>query len=493
MKKQITKFGWLIIAVTMMAFAPKEAEAQTVADYPSGEIKEPENGTGTADDPYQIANAGNLYWFANYVNDGHDAACAKLTADIEVNSSLLTDKIDENGNVKEDVTVYKWILIGYDNDSDYEDFTGTFDGDNHTISGLYFCDDSKMRVGLIGTASGATIKNVRVEDSYFKGDVNVGGVCGSNSGGTILNCSNTGTVNGKGGNVGGVCGVNSMNGTIENCYNTGTVSGENQVGGVCGSNIGTISNCNNTGKVSGTEDIGGVCGVNNVDCKIENCNNTGQVSGTKNFGGVCGKNNVTSTIQYKRTGLTAGNYGTICMPYGVKTGDRSGAKFYSIAGKTTDNGKVTAIYLEEVTGDLVAGQPYIFRATAEEMICTCSTDNEQDAQTENELVGTYTVLDVPEGENNYILKDNKIYKRGSQNWKIAANRAYINMDKVGDYNPSSSAPARTIKIGVSDDGTTGIGGVTVENGGEYYNLQGQRVATPSRGIYIVNGKKIVIK
>lgn len=465
MKKQITKFGWLIIAVTMMAFAPKEAEAQTVAEYPSGEIKEPEKGKGTLEDPYQIANAGNLYWFAKYVNGGHTEACAKLTDDIKVNDGSLTDKIDEKGSVKEGATVYKWLLIGYDNYTDYKDFTGTFDGDNHTISGLYFCDDSKMRVGLIGTASGATIKNVRVEDSYFKGLSNVGGVCGSNNGGTILNCSNTGTVSGKAANVGGVCGINNGNGKIENCSNTGTVSGENQVGGVCGSNIGTISNCNNTGQVSGTEDIGGVCG----------------------------KNNVTSTIQYKRTGLTNGSYGTICMPYGVKTGDRSGAKFYSIAGKTTDGEKVTAIYLEEVTGDLAAGQPYIFMATAEEMTCTCSTDKEQDAQTVNGLVGTYKVLDVLADENNYILKDNKIYRRGSQDWKIAANRAYINMGKVGDYNPSSSAPARTIKIGVSDDGTTGIGGVTVENGGEYYNLQGQRVAAPSRGIYIVNGKKIVIK
>lgn len=464
MKKQITKFGWLIIAVTMMAFAPKEAEAQTGADYPSENIGTP-NGKGTLEDPYQIANAGNLYWFAKYVNGGHTEACAKLTDDIEVNSGLLTGKINEDGSVKEGATVYKWLLIGYDNDTDYKDFTGTFDGDNHTISGLYFCDSEKSRVGLIGYATGATIKNVGVKDSYFNGNANVGGVCGSNWDGKIENCSNTGTVSGSI-NVGGVCGVNNGNGKIENCHNTGTVSGGNQVGGVCGSNVGTISNCNNTGAVSGK---------------------------SGNVGGVCGINNSTGTIQYKRTGLTAGNYGTICMPYGVKAGDRIGAKFYSIAGKTTDGGKVTAIYLEEVTGDLAAGQPYIFRATAEEMTCKCSTDDEQDAQTVNGLVGTYKVLDVLADENNYILKDNKIYRRGSQNWKIAANRAYVKMDKVDDYTPSSSTPARTIKIGVSDDGTTGIGGVTVENGGEYYNLQGQRIAAPSRGIYIVNGKKIVIK
>lgn len=460
MKKQITKFGWLIIAVTMMAFAPKEAEAQTVA------IQEPPK----EGDYYQISTKEHLYWFANYVNNGNTTACAKLTADIEVNDGSLTGKIDENGNEINGVTVDKWIPIGYGFDSSKNPikFKGTFDGGNHTISGLYFCDVNKDNVGLIGsTASSAEIKDVIVNDSYFKARHQVSGVCGQNYG-TISNCSNTGTVIGIGFHVGGVCGTNNENGTIENCYNTGSVSGGDYVGGVCGDNNakGIISNCNNTGTISGIYN----------DSKI---------------GGMCGTNN--GTIQYKRTGLTNGSYGTICMPYGVKAEDRSGAKFYSIAGKTKDGEKVNAIYLEEVTGVLAAGQPYIFRATAEELTCTCSTDDEKDAQTENDRVGTYKVLYVPEGENNYILKDNKIYRRGSQNWKIAANRAYIKMDKVGDYNPGSSVPARTIKIGVSDNGTTGIGGVTVENGGEYYNLQGQRVAAPSRGIYIVNGKKIVIK
>ncbi len=304
MKKQITKFGWLIIAVTMMAFAPKEAEAQTGAEAQTVSTQEPPKDG----DYYQISTKEHLYWFAKHVNDGNNTACAKLTDNIEVNSGLLTGKIDENGNVKGGAIVYKWIPIGHGSDSrgNAIQFKGTFDGGNHTISGLYFCDNSKDNVGLIGTAgSGAEIKDVIVKDSYFKGRF--------------------------------------------------------QVGGVCGHNYGTILNCNNTGKVSGYLNVGGVCG---------------------------GKSNI-STIQYKRTGLTNGSYGTICMPYGVKAGDRIGAKFYSIAGKTTDGGKVTAIYLEEVTGDLAAGQPYIFRATAEEMTCKCSTDDEQDAQTVNGLVGTY--------------------------------------------------------------------------------------------------------
>ena len=102
--------------------------------------------------------------------------------------------------------------------------------------------------------------NVGVEDSYFKGNACVGGVCGWNSGGTITNCYHTGAVSATGeyAYVGGVCGENY--GTITNCYHTGAVSAiaENAwVGGVCGLNSAidgttTITNCYHTGTVSAT-------------------------------------------------------------------------------------------------------------------------------------------------------------------------------------------------------------------------------------------------
>ena len=479
MKKQILKLGWLAAVIVMMATAPGEAAA----------IEQTPPSTDT-DGYYIIESKEHLYWFAALVNGTlkdvtkNSAANARLNKDITVNESGV---LDENGGLKSG-TFENWTPIGYGVNA----YTGTFDGQGHTISGLNLCDDNKEHVGLIGYAGrGATIKNVGVKDSYFKGSGNVGGVCGNLYNGTMSNCYNMGTVSGTGNYVGGVCGCNE--GTISNCYNSGTVSCPCDVGGVCGYNwSGTISNCYNTGKVSGTTTVGGVCGRNYSNSTIENCNNTGTVSGTGS--GVCGQNDDGCTIKYERTGLTAGSYGTICMPSAVKAGDRSGAEFYSIAGKTKENGKVTSIYLEEVTGDLVAGQPYIFKATSATLTCTCSTDYEQTAKTANGLVGKYEEFDMYENDNFYVLKGNKIYKRGSQVWKIAANRAYINMSEVPDYTPGSSAPARTIKIGVSDDGTTGIGSMTVEqHDGEYYTLQGQRVAAPSRGIYIVNGKKVIVK
>lgn len=192
----------------------------------------------THKDYYAIENASQLYWFAGLVN-GDSKVCtgsvnkntgakAVLTADITVN----TDVLNENGelNATNANTFKEWTPIGNEDNK----YTGTFDGNGKTISGLYFHDSGANYVGLFGYSSG-TIKNVGVVDPYFNGKENVGGVCGYNNGGTIENCYNRGTVSGSSNCVGGVCGFST--GTITNCYNTG------DVGGVCGANSGTITNC----------------------------------------------------------------------------------------------------------------------------------------------------------------------------------------------------------------------------------------------------------
>lgn len=484
MKQKNFKLVWLIIAVMVLAFVPKDAEAE-VKDYTIADTDKPK-GDGAPETPYVIATVGNLYWFAAEVNKGGDNSnlCAKLTAHITVNANLLTDKINtDDGTIKDEVTddVYRWTPIGTSD----KPFLGIFDGNNHTISGLYISSgDYKGLFGWCGQIDNdiicsCTIKNVGVIDSYIKGAYYIGGVCGTISSGTIENCYNTGIVSATENYtyVGGICGfVYDESCTISNCYNTGDVSATGNyasVGGVCGASGGTIENCYNAGDVSATgnnADVGGVCGFN-----------------------------ATYIIQYKRTGLTAAPYGTICMPYAVAAGKIVGAEFYSIAGKEEkEDGTVTSVYLEKVTGDLVAGQPYIFKATAETLTCTItSTSGEAEkAGSHNGLIGCFTNIDVPEDDEShkcYVLKNNELYKRGTQPWKIAAGRGYINMKDVPEYNPQSAPAKGVIKMGVSGDGTTGIGAVTAEHDNVYYNLQGQRVAAPTRGIYIVNGKKVIIK
>jgi len=198
------------------------------------------------------------------------------------------------------------------------------------------------------------------------------------------------------------------------------------------------------------------------------------------------------TIKYERAGLTIGNYGTICLPYAVA--EKSGAEFFSIAGKKIEDGKVTWLVLKEVEGDLEAGKPYIFKATADKLSCTYSMNNAVESPgKDNGLIGSFTQMEV--SEDYYVLKDNVIYKCSAEKtWNIAANRAYINMGDVSEYNPDAPSSANhVVKMRVSG-GTTGIDAVrTEQQGGVYYNMQGQRVASPSHGIYIVNGKKVIMK
>ena len=260
----------------------------------------PTTGDGTKENPYQITNPGELYWFAGLVNGtltndsgnpitADTDACAKLTKNITINENVLKDDGSLNSG-----TFEQWTPIG---DNIYR-YTGTFDGNGHTISGLYVNSDAQ-NVGLFGcVGTNGKIQNVGVVDSYISATANgaiVGGVCGYNEG-SIKNCYNTGTVTGNYTSVGGVCGNNSY-GTIENSYNTGKVTaiGSNDyIGGVCGNNDGTIRNSYNTGEVTGegeVSDVGGVCGKNYGS--IENSYNTGEVTGegeVSDVGGVCGKN-----------------------------------------------------------------------------------------------------------------------------------------------------------------------------------------------------------
>ena len=272
-------------------------------------------GSGSPIDPYKISSKEELYWFANEVNGGNTGICAKLMNNITINDNVLN--ADGSLNEEKSDTFEPWTPIGSDVSNNY---TGTFDGDGHTISGLYV-DSNDQEVGLFGcVGEKGKIQNVGVVDSYISatGDkVCVGGVCGYNVGGTIENCYNTGTITatatpqatGIYSSVGGVCGFSFWN--IFNCYNTGKVSvtGDRAwVGGVSGFNGKDIKNCYNTGEVSVAVDggvVGGVCGNNDSGNRITNCYNTGKVSvtgGNAVVGGVCGMNANTIKNCYFLTG-----------------------------------------------------------------------------------------------------------------------------------------------------------------------------------------------
>lgn len=183
-------------------------------------------GEGTKESPYEIESVGNLYWYVAKCQKWPDVICAKLTKDITVNYNLidrLTKEDYENDNNK----FFSWTAIG---DSLSE--TMVFDGDGHTISGLYCCSQDQNDVGFFASISSrATVKNLRIADSYFysKGG-NVGGIIASSRNTFVVNCSFQGIVNGNKyvGGIAGEAGRSTDNAYIHNCYTQCQVMGSDK-------------------------------------------------------------------------------------------------------------------------------------------------------------------------------------------------------------------------------------------------------------------------
>ncbi|MBQ6999757.1 MAG: leucine-rich repeat protein [Oscillospiraceae bacterium] len=231
---------------------------------------------------YEISNAGQLYWFAQKVNNGETTINAILMNDIAINSQVL----DADGNLISDTSgLRQWTPIGhYNSDTDNLGFAGTFDGNGKTISSLYHYGDTARYAGLFGYSAG-TIRDLTIADAYIHtthSDGRAGAVTGLNYG-TVSICHNSGFVSGVN-QVGGIVGrINA--GSVENCSNSGTISGNQYVGGICGNVAGgAIRNCSNHGTVSGTEYIGGITGSNSG--AIEKCSNHSTVSGNRHVGGI---------------------------------------------------------------------------------------------------------------------------------------------------------------------------------------------------------------
>ena len=239
---------------------------------------------------YEIATAAQLKWFADEVNGGKPELNARLTDDIDLSSVCSASS--------------PWTPIG-----DYSknaSFRGTFDGQDHKITGLYlknnttdFSNVNNYYKALFGYCDGVTIKNLSVYgEALASSGRYIAGIAGSvhaiythrtsiienchsyvTMTGTptnnmlygyagiaaaakdtiIRNCSNNADITGYQGYTGGIV-ADASNGTvtIENCWNTGNVhlrgwqSDFRGVGGIAGrlENTATVTNCYNTGKIS---------------------------------------------------------------------------------------------------------------------------------------------------------------------------------------------------------------------------------------------------
>lgn len=237
-------------------------------------------GSGTEQDPYLIATADDLQAITSMEGD---APHFKLTSDID-----LTEWIAGNNDGK------GWIPVGGSSSG----LRGHFDGDGHTISGLW-TDETYEYGGLFAKVTqNAEVKDLRVEITSghtVSGTDYAGGIAGINDG-NISGCIVTGDIAG-GQYVGGIAGSSSDK--IHQCRHDGQITATHasaNVGGIAGSNSGEISECKSEGSITAngaSAQCGGIAGSNSANGNIHDCYGLSDVtaSGTSSYaGGVVGYN-----------------------------------------------------------------------------------------------------------------------------------------------------------------------------------------------------------
>ena len=442
------------------------------------------DGSGT----YLIGSVGDWIGFSNIVATTQNAN-AKMTADVDLGSNQ-----SHIGSMEEG---------GYA-------FSGTFDGQGHTLTVAYVGSASQL-VSPFSKINGATIKNLHVAGSIQSTFAYVG-VVGFVSGGTV-NISNVwmsadfSTTTGQAdlaAIVGGSSGSAYV--TISDCLYTGSMS---STGSACGCflgfyNSGTVimNNCLATGSyiythpglpgsysncyiksypISLVTGITQPTGENLSDGTTTAALNNGRKNGPWVQDAVSGEPRL--DLFMATTSLTA-NEG--------KTGEYWSTYYDGAKSSIADAN--TTVYTGKVNGDKIdlteivdktipAGNAVILKSTAASV--TLTKTSATGTLADNDLKGVDVATAAP--ANAYCLsKGTSGVGFYAFTGTIPAHRGYLVI--------TSGAPQY---LGFDDNGgTTGLNEAksqTEETRGEFFDLQGRRIMNPTKGLYIVNGRKVVIK
>ena len=325
--------GLLLAVFMVLTLAPTTARADVATEKWTDFVADKfAGGTGTKDDPYQIATAGQLAKLAKEVNSGvpeqtHSGEYFKLTAPIDLSGK-------------------RWIPIGYGNASS-KAFSGYFDGNNQVITGLYVDErGNNVCAGLFGVVIAVSdetvLKNFCIEnatiyagnstDASASPDIYGAGVLvGSltTMGGSratfvgVENCQGTGQVDSKM-YAGGLIG-DASRAHVSDCSADVTVTGRCISGGFIGNVFqGSYKNCTAKGSVSGGWSTGGFAGCvfeSDASVEIEHCASYGNVEANNwNTGGFVGyleKGKIRNSVSY-------GNVKSTVAGWEPKTGGFSG-------------------------------------------------------------------------------------------------------------------------------------------------------------------------
>lgn len=249
---------FIFFCMLLSAVSVKAAWNGTAADSYAG-------GDGSKSNPYLIATAEQLSKLASEVNSGVSTygKYYKLSADIVIHENVMdvsTSDLRAGGKFP------NFTLIGdYSSETDYKAFRGTFDGDGHTISGLYY-HDYVSYMALFRCVEQATIKNVGLIDSYIFGNANTGGISAFTKDSKIVNCYlKDAMVDGHGSYGSGIASHCYGKVIVANCFVTSTVAHGDAA----------------KGKIWGKNNIAGIAARLSSETELINCYNNVDLTSTK--------------------------------------------------------------------------------------------------------------------------------------------------------------------------------------------------------------------
>lgn len=322
-KKQRNRLFTMLMLVMVILMPYGGAWAQT----------KPSSGNGEVDSPYIITTAEELKWFRDEVNSGRYSICAKIADNVEViDMSTVCHAADKSQNLEE----VSWEPIGTNQ------YMGTFDGNNKTITNLYINANQKYS-GLFGYTYISTIKNLTFVNANVTNTNSFTGILvGYGYGGTYQNIMTSISCEVNGGDgTGGIAG--KLAGNAYNCVNYATVQGKEQVGGLFSSydSSKSITACANYGKVTASSLwVGGLVGYFNSGT-IQDCANYGDVKGTDCVAGMAGyvsSGKIQNVFSYGNVSATNSTQ-YIGMAFGSGSGTTEGMVAYYSGAKLTANGQ----------------------------------------------------------------------------------------------------------------------------------------------------------
>ena len=464
----VTSSDYMFTDCTSLVGAIKYDSSKTDASYANYHTGYLSYGINTVDDLKTFANKVNgTYTPAEgETATPYTAICAGLMANITLTDADNLPAIGSGG------------------------YSGTFDGCGHTISGLNFSSASSA---LFAQNSG-TIKNLGIAEATIAESAN-GYLCQTNEG-TIKNCFFMGTATGSSQGAGGICQTN--NGTITNCY----YLADSETDAIDGT----------TYKTTAQFRSGEVCYLLNGSSPY---GEWGQQIGTNDYPIISSAYKVLRAAQ---DGLEGTNY------WATFSNRNSNAELKATTGEiTVYNATVSGgtLTLTKRSDNKVAlGEGVLLKANCEYVNAMNISDEVSAAATEeNHLVATPTTAQTITAETDYTLyrltynetatKEGLGFylgivgesKNGSQ-LKATPGKAYLKVSTGAATNTVTAALARSF-VFPGDDEATGIGKIVIEGdadtsgsanaNGRIYNLQGQQVTKPSKGVYIINNKKVIIR